>query len=374
MRRGADAVSIAYPGSVIEIRRHAATVIGDRVRASWPAARRVFVITDANVAALHLAGIQRALEAAEFTLHARAIPAGEDSKSLEVAGALYAWLADHHAERGEPVIALGGGVVGDLGGFVAATYLRGVPLVQLPTTLLAMVDSSVGGKTGVNLPTGKNLVGAFYPPTMVMVDPVFLATVSSRELRSGWAEVIKYAFLEGSIPGAGAPILHQLLREERRRLRDLEPDPTSRAIERCIELKARVVALDEREGGLRRILNLGHTLGHAIEAVAGYGTYAHGEAVGLGLLAVTTIANRLGHCGDGVFRSVDELLAAFALPRELTELPVNAIIARTKGDKKAQAGRVTWVLPSGPDTVMQSSDVPDELVGEVLLELGARAG
>lgn len=366
-----DAKRIVCGASTIVVRRHGTGDVGRLVRETWPDSSRAFAITDTNVASAGLAAIDRSLAAAGITAHSRAVPAGEPSKSLAVAGQLCEWLASHYAERSEPILALGGGVVGDLGGFVAATYLRGVPLMQLPTTLLAMVDSSVGGKTGVNLEAGKNLVGAFYAPSIVLVDPAWLTTLPARELRSGWAEVIKYAFLEGSVPRSGPAVLHDLLRRDGDDLRVLDPRAIDRVIERCIELKSQVVTVDERESGLRRILNLGHTLGHAIEAEEGYGRYAHGEAVALGLRAVATIAHRLGRCRPETLARVDELLRAFGLPRELDGQRASSLLARTKADKKSAGGRVTWVLPTGLDTVELSRDVPDGLVRETLAEMGA---
>lgn len=366
-----DGQHIAYANSTIVVAHHATERLGGLLRETWPHAARVFLITDTNVAATCALAVERSIRDSGITVSVRAIPAGETSKSLDEAGRLYDWLADQHAERSEPIVALGGGVVGDLAGFVAATYLRGVPLAQVPTSLLAMVDSSVGGKTGVNLSAGKNLVGAFYAPTLVSVDPALLATLPPRELRSGWAEVIKYAFIEASVPGAGSAMLHQCLGTEGAALRALELESATRVIERCIELKARVVALDEREAGLRRILNLGHTLGHAIEVEAGYGWFAHGEAVALGLLAVARIAHRLRHCDASVPARVDALLADFSLPRSLDGLPASSLIGRTRTDKKAAGGRVTWVLPAGIDRVTTSADVADALVAAVLVELGA---
>lgn len=366
-----DGKRIVCGTSAIVVRRHGTDDIGPVARETWPGASRAFVVTDSNVANVALAAIERSLAANGITVQSRVVSAGESSKSIAVAGQLCEWLASHHAERGEPVVALGGGVVGDLGGFVAATYLRGVPLMQVPTTLLAMVDSSVGGKTGVNLEAGKNLVGAFYPPSIVLVDPVLLTTLPARELRSGWAEVVKYAFLEGSVPRSGPAVLHDLLRRDGDALRALDPRATDRVIERCIELKALVVTLDERESGPRRMLNLGHTIGHAIEAEGGYGRYAHGEAVALGLRAAARLARRLGMCADEVPARVDELLFAFSLPRDLQGLRGSALVARTKADKKSAAGRVTWVLPTGLDTVEFSRDVPDQLVHDTLIGMGA---
>lgn len=332
---------------------------------------RVFVVSDDGVWAAHGAKALAALAAAGLDARATTIPAGEESKSLARAVDLYTWLAGERAERGEPVIALGGGVVGDLAGFVAATYLRGVPLVQVPTSLLAMVDSSIGGKTGVNLPAGKNLVGAFLQPQLVLVDPQLLATLSPREQRSGWAEVIKYGFLDRSVPGLEGEPLLPTLREYGGALQALQEPLLSRVVARCIAIKAAVVEQDERETGLRRALNLGHTIGHAIEAVAGYGRYTHGEAVALGTRAVARLAARTGHADAALVPLVDRLLDDFGLPARIEGCPAPAILDRIGSDKKVRAGRVNWVLPTTPGEVIISDAVPAADVRAVLAALGA---
>lgn len=335
---------------------------------------RVFVISDDMVWTALAERATAALAAAGLAMRATTIPAGEESKSLARAIELYNWLAGERAERGEPIVALGGGVVGDLAGFVAATYLRGVPLVQVPTSLLAMVDSSIGGKTGVNLPAGKNLVGAFLQPQLVLVDPQLLDTLSARERRSGWAEVLKYGFLDRSVPGlAGEPLL-PTLREHGGALQALREPLLSEVVARCIAIKAAVVEQDERETGLRRNLNLGHTVGHAIEAVAGYGRYTHGEAVALGLRAVARIAARTGHTDAALVAQVDRLLDDFGLPTRIEGCATDAILDRIGSDKKVRAGRVNWVLPTAPGEVAISDAVPTEDVRAVLEELGTTRG
>jgi shikimate kinase / 3-dehydroquinate synthase len=331
---------------------------------------RIFVVSDTAVWAVHGERTLAALAAADLTARWTTIPAGEESKSLAQAIDLYTWLASERAERGEPILALGGGVVGDLAGFVAATYLRGVPLVQVPTSLLAMVDSSIGGKTGVNLPAGKNLVGAFLQPQLVLVDPQLLGTLPPREQRSGWAEVIKYGFLDRSVPGlAGDPLLPTLL-EHGGALQALQEPLLSQVVARCIAIKAAVVEQDEKETGLRRALNLGHTVGHAIEAVAGYGRYTHGEAVALGLRAVARIAARTGHADPSLVPQLDQLLDDFALPAQIEGCPAPAILNRIGSDKKVRAGRVNWVLPTTPGQVTISDAVPTDTIRAALADLG----
>jgi 3-dehydroquinate synthase len=331
---------------------------------------RVFVVSDDAVWAAHGERLLAALSAAGLDACWTTIPAGEESKSLARAIDLYTWLAGERAERGEAILAFGGGVVGDLAGFVAATYLRGVPLVQVPTSLLAMVDSSIGGKTGVNLPAGKNLVGAFLQPQLVLVDPQLLGTLSAREQRSGWAEVIKYGFLDRSVPGLEGEPLLPTLREYGGALQALQEPLLSQAIARCIAIKAVVVEQDEKETGLRRALNLGHTIGHAIEAVAGYGRYTHGEAVALGMRAVARIAARTGHADGSLVRQMDGMLDDFGLPAQIEDCPALAILDRIGSDKKVRAGRVNWVLPTAPGEVVISDAVPTDDVRAVLAELG----
>lgn len=332
---------------------------------------RAFVISDERVWAAHGERLRAALEAAGWRVSATAVPDGEESKSLARAGELYAWLASERAERSEPIVAFGGGVVGDLAGFVAATYLRGVPLVQVPTSLLAMVDSSVGGKTGVNLPAGKNLVGAFLQPNLVVVDPLLLHTLSDRQQRTGWAEVIKYAFFDRSVPDLDGPPLLPILTTHGADLRALAEPACSEVIAQCLRIKARVVHLDERETGLRRILNLGHTVGHAIEAVAGYGRYTHGEAVALGMRAVFNLAARRGLCSPDLAAQVNQLLDEFGLPARIEGCAADALVDKIGSDKKVRAGRVNWVLPTVPGEVEIRDDVPLEDVRAVVVALGA---
>jgi 3-dehydroquinate synthase len=358
--------------STIVVEAGGLTGLGVLVAAHGFGRGRVFVVSDDGVWAAHGERVLAALADAGLNARWTTVPAGEESKSLARAIDLYTWLAGERAERGEAILALGGGVVGDLAGFVAATYLRGVPLIQVPTSLLAMVDSSIGGKTGVNLPAGKNLVGAFLQPQLVLVDPQLLATLSPREQRSGWAEVIKYGFLDRSVLGlAGEPLL-PTLREYGGALQALQEPLLSRAVARCIAIKAAVVEQDERETGLRRTLNLGHTIGHAIEAVAGYGRYTHGEAVALGMRAVARVAARTGHADAGLVGQMDRLLDDFGLPTQIEGCPAPAILDRIGSDKKVRAGRVNWVLPTAPGEVIISDAVPPDDVRAALAELGCR--
>jgi 3-dehydroquinate synthase len=286
------------------------------------------------------------------------VPPGEGAKSLSQAMRLYDCMANARLERGHPVVAVGGGVVGDLGGFVAATYLRGVPFVQVPTTLLSQIDSAVGGKVAVNLAAGKNLVGSFYQPAAVLADPLTLQALPARQFSSGLAELIKYGVIMDSafFETIEATVDAVLAREAS----VLVP-----LIARACELKAEVVAADERENGLRRILNYGHTVGHAVEKVAGYGRILHGEAVAIGMVAAARIGAAKGLCAPGLSDRLSALLSRLGLPTT-TDLSPDALIAATQVDKKASAGRISWVLPVRIGQVEIRDDVAADDVANAL--------
>jgi 3-dehydroquinate synthase len=288
------------------------------------------------------------------------VPAGEASKTLEHASEIYDWLTAHKAERGQGIVALGGGVVGDLAGFVAATYLRGLPFVQAPTSLLAMVDAAIGGKVAVDQREAKNLVGAFYQPLVVFADVATLRTLPERELTSGWAEVIKHALvLDAGLLG--------LLEDRVDALRGLDPDVTTQVVRHSMALKAQVVAEDEREvTGRRSILNYGHTAGHALEAAAGYGTLLHGEAVAWGMLVAGEIGRRIGQTPQEMVERQRTLLARFGLLRPLPAVSVDAVVSAMSLDKKVSGKSVRWVLPAGIGTPVLRSDVPLSLGREVV--------
>jgi 3-dehydroquinate synthase len=327
--------------------------LGDLVTARWPAAPTVWLVSDEVVYGYHGPAAAAGLATPGRRVMTYRVASGEESKALARVSDLYDWLLGGGVERGDVVVALGGGVVGDLAGFVAATCLRGLPLVQVPTSLLAMVDSSVGGKTGVNHPAGKNLIGAFYQPPLVVVDPALLRTLPARELAAGWAEVIKYAFIERSIPGleAGEPVLLPWLERAAEGLIALEPGETAAVVRHCIDLKARVVRADPLETGLRAILNYGHTIGHALEACAGYGRLLHGEAVAVGMRAAATIAVETGRCGPDLLERQGRLIRRFGLPESAPGLDPAAVWPYLRRDKKAVAGALRWVLPDAPGRV-----------------------
>lgn len=342
-------------------------LLRDELRGAWPKARRAWLGVDAHVERAHGAWLETLPDEALHVSRHR-IPSGETSKSLQGLSALYDWLIGGGVERGDVAVAIGGGVVGDLVGFAAATTLRGIGLVQVPTTLLSMVDSSVGGKTGINHPLGKNLIGAFYQPPLVLVDPAFLATLPARELRSGFAEVIKHGVIQASTPGGEGGFLFDVLRLNADALLRLDEPLTSWVIRQNIALKAAVVEADERESHLRQILNFGHTIGHGIEA-AGY-ALLHGEAVAVGMVAATTIAVEKGMV-DEAFRSrLTALIEAFGLP---TTAQFDADLVREKmgRDKKKASGTQQWVLPVSTGGVEIRTDVEDAMIDRAIAAVRA---
>jgi 3-dehydroquinate synthase len=255
-------------------------------------------------------------------------------------------------------------VVGDLAGFVAATYLRGVPFVQCPTSLLAMVDASIGGKVGVDHPRGKNLVGAFYPPRLVVQDTSLLQGLPSRSLREGFAEVIKHGLIMD-------PSMLDLLEHDAKRLLSVEPELTTEIVARNAAIKAKVVSEDEREGGLRAILNYGHTIGHAIEAVTGYTSVVHGEAISVGMMAAAAIGERINVTPPSVAKRQRALFELYGLPAAMPGLHSDAVIAATKLDKKVTAKKLRWVILEDFGRPVLRDDVPDDIVRTVLGELFA---
>ncbi|MGH2478684.1 MAG: 3-dehydroquinate synthase, partial [Ktedonobacteraceae bacterium] len=301
---------------------------------------RVFIITDSSVGALY-ADAADALLANEGVLrpYVFTVPAGEASKSFACFQQIIDWLVERRAERSEPLIALGGGVVGDLVGFVASCYQRGVPLVQIPTTLLAQVDSAIGGKTGINHPQGKNLVGAYYQPGLIFVDPAVLLTLPERAYCEGWAEIVKY----GVILDAE---LFAMLEERLSDLARRDADLLTQVVARCIRLKMDVVQGDERDGGLRNILNYGHTFGHALEATTEYGTWLHGEAVSIGMEVAGRIAVARGLISQDDLARQRKLCQAIGLPIACPGVDGEAILTAMQHDKKVQAGRTRWILPT----------------------------
>ncbi len=342
--------------------------IGELIRDRWPVAQRTWIVTDTNVGPLHGDTVESRLCASGFSVSTYAVAPGEGSKSLGTTDELYDWLLGSGVERGDVVVALGGGVVGDLAGFVAATVLRGIGLVQVPTSLLAAVDSSVGGTTGINHAAGKNLIGAFLQPPLVIVDTALLRTMPAREGRSGWAEVVKHAVIQRSTPGGERGDLGAVLARNVERLLRLEEPATAYVVWRNIALKAAVVAADEREAGIRAFLNFGHTLGHAIEA-ADY-QLLHGEAIALGMRAASALGVLCGTCGRMEADRISRLIDRFDLPSSAA-LQEEQVIARLGSDKKRVAGRQRYVLPVNGGGVIIRDDVPEDAVRKALATVSA---
>ena len=323
---------------------------------------RCAVITDSQVGPLYAKHVVESLKAAGAQSVVITIPSGEASKSLKCVDQCYQQLATHRLERKSSVVALGGGVVGDLAGFVAATYLRGIPFIQIPTTLLAQVDSSVGGKTGVNLKAGKNLVGAFYQPRLVLCDLATLRTLPSREFRSGLAEIIKYGIIYDAS-------LFAFLEREMPRILKRQEKPLAHIIARSCEIKAEVVSQDETESGRRAILNFGHTIGHAIEAISGYGRFLHGEAISIGQVKAAALSAQLSGLPESDVLRIQRLFEACGLPTHLplTSLQRRRLFAAMQLDKKVSNGEVQFVLARKIGEVVWGQKVSNDQIESVLV-------
>lgn len=323
-------------------------------------AKRYGVISDDRVAALYGQRLLAALQGNGIAADLLVFPHGEASKTLATVGDLASRLARAGFDRKDGLIALGGGVTGDITGFLAASYMRGIPFVQVPTSLLAQVDSSVGGKTGVDIPEGKNLVGAFYQPKAVYIDPEVLSTLDSREFLSGLAEVIKYGIIRDSS-------FFHFLEENRERIIALEPSCLEQMISTCCRIKADVVEQDEREGGLRRILNYGHTIGHAVEAASAF-SISHGLAVAIGMVAAAGLAVLKGVLTAEDGRRISSLIAQYGLPVAVpSDLDRDAIKTYLKTDKKVVAGKVFYILPTAIGETVITDDISNADLDDVLL-------
>ena len=319
---------------------------------------KAVIVTDDRVNSLHGSTLKQSLENSGFELLVIEVPSGEEQKSLETAGRLYNELTGFYAERNTPLLALGGGVIGDLTGFVAATYMRGVPLVQVPTTLLSQGDSSIGGKTAVNQGQLKNKIGTFYHPRLTISDISTLSTLTPRELSNGLSEIIKH----GLILDAG---FFGYLEENMEKLRRLDPQVLEVAVSRSAEIKARVVEQDELDTGLRNILNCGHTVAHAIESVSGMKTW-HGEAVGLGLLIEARISGELGIMDTSDIERLAAILEAADLPLTIPELEPQKLLDAMKHDKKVTEGRIRFALPRRIGEAVITDEVRTEIIKKAL--------
>jgi 3-dehydroquinate synthase len=330
----------------------------DGTWAGLPAATAALIVSNTTVAPLYAQRLRRALERRYRVVHEVLLPDGEEHKDWQTLNLIFDALLRHGLDRKTVVFALGGGVVGDMAGFAAASYMRGVPFVQVPTTLLAQVDSSVGGKTAINHPLGKNMIGAFYQPQRVVCDLDTLATLPPRELSAGLAEVIKYG------PIADDEFLNWI-DANLDALLAREPQALAHAVRRSCEIKAWVVGQDERESGLRAILNFGHTFGHAIEAGLGYGQWLHGEAVGCGMVMALQLSQRLGLIEAAYARRVTQLIERAGLPVRGPALGAERYLELMKVDKKAEGGEIRFVVIDSPGRASVRA-APDAVVREVL--------
>lgn len=327
---------------------------------------RVAILTDDHVAAHHLASLQAALQGVGIDSTALTLPAGERTKGWNGLRQAVEWLLDQQVERRDMVLALGGGVIGDLAGFAAAILRRGVRFVQIPTTLLAQIDSSAGGKTGINAPQGKNLIGAFHQPALVLADPQILTSLPDRDFYAGYGEMAKYGLL-------GDADFFAWLEKNGPRLRQ-DPEALAQAVARSVAMKAAIVARDETETGERALLNLGHTFGHALETATGYGDrLLHGEAVALGMVLAYALSVRLGLCDSAVMPRITAHLEQMGLPVRLADVPgdlpdADQLIALMGQDKKVLDGRLRLILARGIGEAFQTDDVDRDLLRAVLQE------
>ncbi|MBP7646273.1 MAG: 3-dehydroquinate synthase [Comamonas sp.] len=330
--------------------------------AQCPPAAQALIVTNTTVQPLYAAQLKAALEGKYQQVHTVVLPDGEAHKDWQTLNLIFDGLLSNGCDRKTVLFALGGGVVGDMTGFAAASYMRGVPFVQVPTTLLSQVDSSVGGKTAINHPLGKNMIGAFYQPQLVVCDLASLDTLPAREVSAGLAEIIKY----GPIADMA---FFEWLEAHTDALRRLEPTAVMHAVKRSVEIKAWVVGQDEKEAGLRAILNFGHTFGHAIEAGMGYGNWLHGEGVGAGMVMAAHLSQRLGLVDASFVDRLTLLIARAGLPTRGAVIDADdnagAYLEHMRVDKKAQAGEIRFVLIDGPGKAIMRS-APDSLVREVI--------
>jgi 3-dehydroquinate synthase len=319
---------------------------------------KVVIVTNDVVKPLLLEPLLEALGDVEH--HVIVLPDGEQHKTLANFERVLTELLEIHAARDTTIIALGGGVIGDLTGYVAASFQRGMPFIQIPTTLLSQVDSSVGGKTAVNHPLGKNMIGAFYQPKAVLIDTASLQTLPAREFSAGMAEVIKYGVIYDEA-------FFLWLEQNVEQLKQQNPNSLQHAIFRCCQIKAEIVAQDEQEAGLRALLNLGHTFGHAIEAEQGYGNWLHGEAVAAGIVLACIASTKKNWLSTSNLRRVEALLLAFDLPTKAPPtMGFDDFVKHMRHDKKVKAGKIRFILPTGIGSAVVTDDVDDEMLKAIL--------
>ncbi|MGD0352478.1 MAG: 3-dehydroquinate synthase [Dehalococcoidia bacterium] len=320
------------------------------------------IVSDETVFSIYGAKVKKALQKAGFDVNSCVVPPGEASKNISQAVKIYDYLIERRVERNDVIVALGGGMIGDLAGFVAATFLRGLPWLQVPTSLIAMTDASIGGKVAVDHPKGKNLIGAFYQPCLVLADINTLTTLPHRELTSGWAEVIKHGLI------LDADFL-KLLEDNAKDLIKLKRDITVKVIARSAAIKCRVVSEDERETEKRTILNYGHTVAHGLEAATDYGRFLHGEAVAIGMMAAARLSHRLKLLSEKAVDRHEAILQKFGLPTDCSGVAVNDVLAAMELDKKVRGKAIRWVLLEDIGRVVIRSDVPTKDVLTVIRQV-----
>jgi 3-dehydroquinate synthase len=334
---------------------------GERLKGTG-VGKKIALVTNPTVKKLYGQRVVESLKAAGFLVMSVEIPDGEQYKTLDWANSIYTALLINGFDRKSALVALGGGVIGDLAGFAAATYKRGVPFIQIPTTLLAMVDSSVGGKTGVNHPMGKNMIGAFYQPVKVLMDLRVLKTLPQEEFLAGVAEVIKYGVIRDAD-------LFAYLDKNREKILALDPEALLHIIRRSCEIKAEVVGIDERESGLRAILNFGHTVAHAVETAENY-AMRHGYAVAIGMVYASRLAHKTGLCDASAPEQVERLIKSYGLPTDLSALSrkpsISGLMDTMQIDKKAEGGKVKFILPKKIGEVVITKEWDEGVLREVL--------
>ena len=337
--------------------------LGQRMR-NLGLSGKAALVADAGVFDIHGEKALASLTSVGFEASAYSVPSGERSKSGDALRNIYDWMVEQRLERGSSVVALGGGVAGDLAGYAAATFLRGIPLVHAPTSLLAMTDSAIGGKVAINHPRAKNLIGAFYQPKLVLSDVETLGTLPTRELASGWAETIKHGMIMD-------PDLLDVLERDIDMVLTLDPEMTTEIVKRSSGLKGKVVGGDEKEAGWRMILNFGHTIGHALEAATEYGELLHGEAVSIGMMGAARLSQRHAGLGEEAGGRLSALLKGFGLPTSMPQLDPERLIDAMFLDKKVRGKAIRWVLLEDVGKPVIRDDIPMESVREVLAGLAA---
>jgi 3-dehydroquinate synthase len=332
--------------------------LSDRTLVSPPLGQKALIVSNPQIWKHYGETVTQSLKQANFTVKHCILPAGERYKTLRSIEKIYNSALNYPLERGSFLVALGGGVIGDMTGFAAATWLRGISVVQIPTTLLGMVDAAIGGKTGVNHPQGKNLIGAFHQPRLVLIDPETLNTLPEREFRAGMAEVVKYGVIWDAELFQNLATYPTL-----KHRRFLSPEMLLDILRRSCQTKVDVVAQDEKESGLRAILNYGHTIGHAIESLTHYRVFKHGEGVGLGMLAIGQIAVELNLWSKDCAAQQYNLIQKIGLPTQLpSDFPVDAVVGLLLTDKKVQSGKVRFIVPRGIGQVEITDQIPSESI------------